>query len=135
MREKLDLKNIEVIDIEVLKKNKENIETELPQWRKNLAYHEELLALNQGRLELAKKMNAISDVENEPLSPQYAFQKNKEWVALQSQLLQLNSAAERKKIAEEIEQLEKKVASIHEEIHRLEDALPLIVAELKKRGE
>jgi hypothetical protein len=118
---------------EQLQKNIENIKNEMPQYEKHRLHHESLIENNKRRLALMEKMSAISDTNNRAVTPQYEFQKNEEWIKMHSELLQINSAAERKNVQDEIGRLETVLKGVQDELARFNEALPLYEAELAKR--
>lgn len=120
---------------EQLEKNLENMRAEQAQYEKHKTHHERLVATNQQRLRLFEQLHAISDVKNQKLEPTYEFERDPSWVALQSQLLAINSAQERQGLRDEIERLDGVVKKTSEELARFAEAIPKIEAELAQRGD
>jgi hypothetical protein len=119
---------------EQLESNKRNIAEEIEKYEKKMAWEGDLLADNKRKLELMEQLSAISDVENAPLNPQFPFQKNETWLKLHSEFLQLQSARDRKTMANELKNLEETQTRIAEEVARLKEAQAKIDEELSKRG-
>lgn len=135
MAKKIVLPDFEKASTEQLESNLSNFLTEREQYLKHKAHHERLVELHMKRLALHEKLSGISDVKNAPLEPQYEFQKDAEWVRLQSELLQLESEAKRQEMRDEIDRLTGIITKTAEELARFDAAIPAVEAELARRKE
>lgn len=125
---------LQSMELEALVANKKNIEKELPIYEEGIQHRSRIVEINKKRIELKKKMSAISDKKNKALNPGFEFQEDPEWIILHSQYLSMESENEVENMLREIDKLKREIGPLQEELDRFKEFLPRLKKVIADKG-